>query len=831
MYLTKSNKVLTSKPSGGLIKKSVTNVTEIKSIDDLSKIVLENPFNVSNANGISEKDWISQQIFALDFDNGIQPNEIKDRCRKLAFNPNIIYTTFSDKPELRKFRVLFILDEKIEDYKLAKWTQKGLMKLFPEADVACKDLCRMYYPGKEIFYRTEQLNEKDWFMQFNQAQVANNERFWEKFDIKNDEDVPRPEKIEKYNWDNAISEIKLLDVFFNQDVRMSYDILFGLITNAQYIYGGEKKIYERMLEINKKGGAQYFPDTNRGIESYPKNYFYSLSSVKKFNYLPKNLSNFSPFEEDAEFRNLLEIKHIKGKIEILKLQEQISIQSATKLMMDAFNKAKDNIPFNIKYSEPDMMTGESFPYIEELDPLFDKLPENPIYIFKITTGAGKSEAFLKEENALIALPTHRLKEEMSDRMKVAHKMTPETPQFSDNSINETLNQLRDSNLFTEVSNIISSIAKGRITINGQRISLKPVDIKMAQSYLSINNDCRVDTTTVLTTHTRSINDISFKHDFIIFDEDPLNDLVNIDSITLDFASFDNSNFKNFINTIETHLRNMTQDCVQPMPRFNIPKGFAKYAASIGKGKIIKLLKADLLFKDSSDPSKVNFVIKKSLLEDKKIFIMSATAPVPIYKKLFGDRVKVIDITNIKPMGIIEQWTKRSYSSTGMMNYNSSVYNELFNNIQGSKVITHSKHMNKFKSMLSLDNPKLTDKKDLGKPHMYYFGNCSGGDKLKGYDVSVIGTPNKPDFVYLFMAEIIGLPNSIDTTLSDQVVEWNDFRFRFYTYTDKDLRDIQLSLIEAELLQAAGRSRFLRTKSTTRIFSALPLKITTIFNEK
>jgi hypothetical protein len=174
------------------------------------------------------------------------------------------------------------------------------------------------------------------------------------------------------------------------------------------------------------------------------------------------------------------------------------------------------------------------------------------------------------------------------------------------------------------------------------------------------------------------------------------------------------------------------------------------------------------------------------------------------------------------MGIVEQYTKRSFSSKGMTEYNMKIWKELYENINGTKVITHLKHHAKFKNYMNISD---------GSKHNFYFGNCSGGDALNGVDISVVGTPNKPSYVYLFLAELIGLPNSADQSLNNRIIEWNDFRFRFFTFEDPTLRDIQLSLIEAELLQAAGRSRFLRNKNTTKIFSSLPLKITTNFYEK
>ena len=58
------------------------------------------------------------------------------------------------------------------------------------------------------------------------------------------------------------------------------------------------------------------------------------------------------------------------------------------------------------------------------------------------------------------------------------------------------------------------------------------------------------------------------------------------------------------------------------------------------------------------------------------------------------------------------------------------------------------------------------------------------------------------------------------------VDWKGFRFRFMTYEDERLRNIQLSIIEAELVQAAGRARSLRTDAKVEIYSNLPLRIAT-----
>jgi hypothetical protein len=63
---------------------------------------------------------------------------------------------------------------------------------------------------------------------------------------------------------------------------------------------------------------------------------------------------------------------------------------------------------------------------------------------------------------------------------------------------------------------------------------------------------------------------------------------------------------------------------------------------------------------------------------------------------------------------------------------------------------------------------------------------------------------------------------INLTIKDLKIDWKGFRFRFFTYEDERLRNIQLGIIEAELVQAIGRARSLRTNAEVLIFSILPL---------
>jgi hypothetical protein len=112
----------------------------------------------------------------------------------------------------------------------------------------------------------------------------------------------------------------------------------------------------------------------------------------------------------------------------------------------------------------------------------------------------------------------------------------------------------------------------------------------------------------------------------------------------------------------------------------------------------------------------------------------------------------------------------------------------------------------------------------------YFGNTRGYNNLKGKDIMVIGTPHINPIVYLFHAEFLGIDtNTIDKKMDYQTIQWKGMQFKFQTFNNPDLRNIQLHLIEGELIQAIGRARTIRTDAQVQVFSNFPLLMTDKFN--
>lgn len=156
--------------------------------------------------------------------------------------------------------------------------------------------------------------------------------------------------------------------------------------------------------------------------------------------------------------------------------------------------------------------------------------------------------------------------------------------------------------------------------------------------------------------------------------------------------------------------------------------------------IIKFLNSTYFYKDESDRDIIHFIHKEKLPEDKKIIIMSATIPVKIYKELYGERVNVIDITDVIHLGSITQHTRYSYSR-----------NSLAQRIDQANAKLSNRPTITFKS--------FNDQIHNATPDMW-FGNCSGYNQYTGKSINVLGTPHNHNAQYLLIGKVLGIP--VDT---------------------------------------------------------------------
>lgn len=107
-------------------------------------------FKPALLDGTKSKDWISQQIFALDFDHDTTIQEQLNRCSQLNIYPCFGYTSFSHTEQEHHFRLVFCTDTVITDVETRNKLQNTLISIFDKSDNVTKDCTRIFFGGKSL---------------------------------------------------------------------------------------------------------------------------------------------------------------------------------------------------------------------------------------------------------------------------------------------------------------------------------------------------------------------------------------------------------------------------------------------------------------------------------------------------------------------------------------------------------------------------------------------------------------------------------------------------------------------------------------------------------
>lgn len=118
--------------------------------------------------------FVSQQLFALDFDNDaeylrrdgskgkrpllpdevgyLEPTDALARCKELGLAPMMLYFTFhaTVEPWYPRYRIVFDAGEPVADEARAGDVLKTLLAAFPEADQKCSNVNRLFFGGTEV---------------------------------------------------------------------------------------------------------------------------------------------------------------------------------------------------------------------------------------------------------------------------------------------------------------------------------------------------------------------------------------------------------------------------------------------------------------------------------------------------------------------------------------------------------------------------------------------------------------------------------------------------------------------------------------------------------
>lgn len=781
-----SKRIFNKKLEDGQFKTIYNSMIPIKStIEDFSKLILK-PNAHSWCGGvfsgvIKDDNWIESSIIGMDFDKGeITLEEVYLKFRDFDIIPNLHYDTFSSSEQLYKFRVVLFFDSPITCIKMYTKIMRTLEKLF-STDPSCKNPSRIFYGGTNVHITNKIPLSLEYFIQFidiNTIARDNNltrstidttsidANFCKPLynDNKNVHFLASHNKLnctsiagEKViNWDQACEKIKILNDF-NSGKWLYHQELLGLATNLMYVRGGLKKMKSIMNKFNKSGETDY-----------SKNNFAILPYVKLKGYNPIPVHRFSSHQEDQEIHDIItEVRNIRGHIEVITPVQNISLKEAEEKMISKFNEAISS---------------------EET---------NKTYIFSLPTAIGKTRLLENVEKCIIALPTNHLKNEIKERMNVASTYSPDTIQFKDPFLNKKIEYFYQIGLPKKSMKTIRNVAEGKYPSNKE-------DVQLAIDYCSQLDLCDNPDITVLSTHKRIINSDNILHKTVIFDEDPLNTLVEIKTTSIkDIAGV--QYFYTPLKSVTDHLLGLKEG-IYETPLFNIDEDdLFKFIDDkrILETNVFDFLNSKFFIKHEDS---IHYIMKKELPKYTKNIILSATIPIEFYKKLYPNiEFESIDIKNVEQVGKVIQYTRRSCSRSGLERYGQSISGEV-----GDKtVITFQKLKGLFK------NPT----QDI------HFGNCSGYDYLSGKDLTVVGTPHRNNIEYFLLAKLMGVKfDYFNSPFRYQKIEYNGFKFMLNTFDNEDLRKIQLPLIESDLIQAVGRARTLRNECIAEVYSGLPLSI-------
>jgi len=768
------------------------------------------------------KNFQSIQVLALDFDNEaeqlarrglnpISPEEVECRCQEEGLGISLIYTSFSDHPEQRKFRAIWILDQPITDLTLAKKALKLLMAIFPEADESCKDPVRMWYGGRARIQNIPsrlslaQLQSvalpiiasqtsSDHIARTIKRNVIRNraDNVYPLNNYNNLEATPNSPKFDKllehYDWAYAAAKCTLLKKLFEAKDKILHSDLFFLASGMFCIRGGAARFKQAVLANpniadEKVHIIEYIrsrKDSDQPI--YPLS-FSALPTHHPDRHLQKH------------FKNLLAIKPVRQYDKprfIADHRKLLPLYEARQKLQTELTKALE-------------------------------AEENKIYVFKCATGIGKTQLALQQRGVAILFPNHDLKDEKSQGMQIPHLCTPRLPESLPDVVRWKFNQICKIGQHAKANDYLRAVRDGQVQLDltDEEMEQCKTSLKL---YFEALQKCFSTRYTILTTHHKGIFVDFPNHSTYIIDEDFFSQLLKEERI----SSYD-------LQKIETALRakgakkdadrlerlvrqfdsQLEQTLVEHIPiEFEKPELLESTILELTpklSGNVTAFFNCSAYHVspvDRDNPKgekEIAFIKKVELVEGKKYIILSATANEQLYRRLFQD-IEFIDISQVQQRGSVIQVSDKSFSRRAIRDNPER--------LEVAKKFLPNLPVISFKNMR--DNIEEADE-------IVHFGKCEGYNHLTGHDLKIIGTPHYNVLTYLLIAKTLGIDLPPDADHFKQLlVQHNGFEFYFFTFEHEDLRAIQFYFLERELMQAIGRARLLDNDAIVVLFSDFPI---------
>ncbi|MHB8063021.1 MAG: DEAD/DEAH box helicase family protein [Ruminiclostridium sp.] len=793
--------------------------------------------------GERKKDNFEQsQLLVLDFDGGITFEAVKNRADQLNLPMLFAYNTLSSK-NLDQFSVIFLNDVSISNVQVAQATHQALNTIFPEADTnCCKNVSSMYLGGKGLLYFDDSLPEIDIEALFRNMSFYLKEKYGvthykskiEKFskatgialtnkkllDISIEDDftevvgrnssgknMPKStvvltnfgKKLHKHyiinfhnNCINSCSEknnktvnrpyrssmlkdigsnCKLFQEFKLGSRKLHHKELFGLATNLIQIESGVDE-FKNILSSNN-----FFDYKNNTCSIWE----YYLHYIRSKHYSPDSCDNYCSYRDNC----------LHGK----------NILSTTKVSYSEFQKLANYNEHFVSLSEAE----EDFK--QRLIVAMDADDTN-WHVIKAQTAIGKTKTYLElikdtSKKVLIAVPTNHLKHEVQERaaaLKIEMAVSP--------SLHEIKSELTND-VWVHIENLYKSgkspnpYIRKLIKQNHKCSEILKDHLKKLDAFHNYHGHA-------VTTHRRLSGMDVNKYDLIIVDEDIIFSTVARNKFDITIRDLKKLQKKNLSNNplakkIKQVLEKIKSNEFFDSSEIEYNQAYEDISTTIDISSFCSATRFNYRKSPEKDSCKkedcISFYTPVAFPKNIKYIMVSATVNETVCKYTFGEeKLKFYMCKRAWLTGNLNQYPDKSMSRACIDKDTAS--------------IDTIKDWSGFKHTISF---KYLDLDDL------HFGNTEGCDYLKGENIDVIGTPHQPEWIYKLFAYTFRLNIDTDAKLKPHMtVDHNGWRFRFTTFENIILRNIQFWMIESELEQAVGRARLLRYNCTVNLFSNFPL---------
>jgi len=811
----------------------------------------------------------SQQIFGLDFDNGITWEEVQSRAAKYRLPIAFAYETFSSINR-SKFRVVLCNDIEITDARTARVIQIALMEIFPECDPSCKDCSRLFFGGKGLIYSNENMNTATFnisdlmlaLVDYYRDKDKNNylrslESYAQKVGIELKNGYPRVEIINEEQKSEISGATPIIYILKEMPPGFQFsneDVLYY----AVYLTEKIKKIKTVKTKEGKEEVVVYEAvKTKTGKRDLLRNFDFKvlMDNCKLFNEfawgkrwcyhnelfgMATNLCQTKGGGETFiraitnEFNEKYESYREKDwgyYVNYIQKQDYFPQQCVNfcpyanecnhAKNMILTSKTKRNTIVELSNQTKYISLSEAEKDLQEKFIDCQSSMDDKIHVIKGQTGIGKSYTYINcleraEKPYIVAVPTNKLKDEIYEKcIEAGYNVieTPTLPADLPEDVKDEIERLYAIGASFTAGKYIRSVAEEKGLI------------KLIE-YINQMEIVKTFPGHIITTHSRLLY---FKQDQlqthnILIDEDIMKTLLQVSKVSIrDLLKIKTSKYISWVDKNEvddkfkyiflnTDYQTFTR--TSPISLENI-ENFETQIAEHGIGinsNVMGFLKCTVAYRYNTDKEKM--VMEKGFYSDSDMIQYLVKCPLP--------EQKIIILSATADENIY----KRMYGDRTKFHYcqPAKYCGKLVQYPQRSysrDCLKNDEELYKKVKEIVGEIPIITFKVFKPNENDLNFGNTEGHNCYEGKDIAVLGTPHLHEIVYKMYA----MTFDIDVTNAEmkyQEIERNNFKFWFMTYVDENLRDIQLWLIESELEQAVGRARLLRNDCSVFLFSNYPI---------